>query len=523
MITQRWQYLVCSLIIGGMLLAGLFLLLLPGIRLTVQADSNTLFVKPDGTGVVCSRSDPCALQEAIRKAKDGDAIYLAGGTYTGTGAAVVTLTESVALYGGWDGKAEGRVMRDPTIYPTVLDGERLRRVVYISGDITPTLDGLIITRGNATGILTDTCPVIGGKADGCGGGIFVHQAHPIIINNIITNNIAAISTQGYPTSTTGYGGGIYLYSTERAVISGNMIISNVASTANAGMGGGICLDGTTPGLMVQGNRILNNVAGKTQGWGGGIGGEPNGARIQNNLIQGNRAMASSPAGYGGGLYQWHGSAEYRNNLIRGNHGQHAVYLGHSRSVFWGNLVVDNATEVGVYLAYGSKSQNGPLLANNAIVIRNATTLYTLRTYATKSSPLTATLIHNTLVGNRNSSGVYIDSGYVTLFLTNTIVASHSWGITNTQPTSSTVYADYTLFWANSHNGIVGNNPVFNDPRFLRDGYHLGPGSAAIDVGALTNITTDIDGDRRPVLTAPDIGADERLIEAYLPLVLRNYP
>ncbi len=34
---------------------------------------------------------------------DGDTIYVAGGRYTGTGAAVVTVTKSIILYGGSDG------------------------------------------------------------------------------------------------------------------------------------------------------------------------------------------------------------------------------------------------------------------------------------------------------------------------------------------------------------------------------------------------------------------------------------
>ncbi|MHA2616805.1 MAG: right-handed parallel beta-helix repeat-containing protein, partial [bacterium JZ-2024 1] len=398
---------------------GLFLALLVGLGgLTpAQADPGTLFVRPDGTGTACTQANPCDLQTALSQANDGDTIYIAGGTYTGTGNAVIALTKSVTLYGGWDGASTGPVVRDPALYLTTLDGEWARRVVSITGNITPTLDGFIVTHGNGTGLIAD-CFGTAGNPDGCGGGIFVYGAHPVIVNNIITNNIAAITTQGYPTGTTGYGGGIYLRNADRAVISGNVVISNVASTAQDGMGGGICLHGTGNGLVIQANQVLSNTATTVRtGWGGGIAGGPDGALIQGNRIEGNRAKAPA-TGSGAGIYQWYGSATYRNNLVRGNYGADAVYLGYSRSRFEGNVVVDNATGVGVYLVYGP----GPILLNNAVV-RSASN-YTLGAVGSPGGPLTATLLHNTLVGNGNVPGVYIGSGYVTLFLTNTIIVSH---------------------------------------------------------------------------------------------------
>ncbi len=56
---------------------------------------------------------------------------MAGGVYTGTGDAVITVTKSITLYAGWDGADSGPVERDPAAYPTTLDGENARRVVYI--------------------------------------------------------------------------------------------------------------------------------------------------------------------------------------------------------------------------------------------------------------------------------------------------------------------------------------------------------------------------------------------------------
>lgn len=516
---SKYKYIVSSLIAGGLLLVGLFLLLNEAPPIA-RADPGNLFVTSAGSGD-CSQANPCNLQTALSTASNGDTIYLAAGTYTGTGGAVITVTKSITLYGGWDGSPTGPVARDPRAHPTVLDGERQRRVVYIGGDITPTLDGLIITRGNATGLITD-CSGTAGNPDGCGGGIFVYQAHPFILNNIITDNVAALTTAGYPTGTTGYGGGIYLQEATRAVISGNVVISNVASAADKGYGGGIALIGYGEGTVVRGNQVLNNWATlkNVTGWGGGIAGGPDGALIEDNLIQGNHTNSGNRA-YGAGLYQWYGAAHYRRNRVIGNYGAEAVYLGYSRAVFKGNLILDNLSRYGIYIHYGSSSP--PVLVNN-IVARSGSEA-SLKIYGHHDYPLTAILIHNTLVGPGTGAGVLVDA-YVTLTLTNTIVASHTVGITNTFPTSSTVYADHTLFWANTNSGISGTNPVFGNTRFLNpDGgdYHIGPGSAAIDAGVDAGVDTDIDGDPRPLGTGYDIGADEAFYRIYLPLVMKNFP
>ncbi len=63
------------------------------------------------------------------------------------------------------------------------------------------------------------------------------------------------------------------------------------------------------------------------------------------------------------------------------------------------------------------------------------------------------------------------------------------------------------------------------PAFAADAahpYHLAPGSAAIDAGVSTGVTSDIDGDPRPIHLLPDLGADEAaLFWFYVPLVVRE--
>ena len=517
-------------LIGILVLSlGLTLALLAGLH-TAQAAPTAadFFVKPNGSGD-CSQGAPCALQTALDQAvKDGSILYVAGGTYTGTGTAVITLTRSITLYGGWNGSPVGPpIIRNPAVYKSVLDGEGMRRVVHISGTITPMLDGFIIANGNATGLVAD-CDEF--EPDGCGGGIFVRDAHPIIANNTITNNVAAVTTAGSPTGSIGYGGGIYLNDATRAVISGNLIISNVASLASRGYGGGIHLEGILFGAQVQFNQVLSNAATTKNavGYGGGISGGPGGVVIRGNSVIGNRANGYG-GGEGAGLYQWFGSATYLNNLVTGNLGSaggQAVYLGYSASRFEGNQVMDNATSQGIKFQGVFWGSSGPTLVNN-IVARSGDR--TLSLHGGMGWPLTATLLHNTLVGSGSGTGVYVATGYIALFLTNTIVVDHTWGITNTFPASSTVLADHTLFWANTHDGIRGINPVDGTPTFATDGYHIGSGcSAAIDAGVSAGVTTDIDGEARPYGPGYDIGADELSTglacwRVYLPLASRNYP
>jgi hypothetical protein len=532
-----------SIIIGAMLAIGFMLLLgYQPVRAgtIIGSQSPAAFTRyvstkgNDGGGTSsCLNSNfPCrTVQQAVDVSGVGDEIRVATGVYTDVHVRsgvtqVVYINKTVTIRGGYS--TANWTTPNPLTQPTVLDAQGQGRVVSIIGGVTPinpALDGLIITHGNATG-LTTNCD---SDADGCGGGIFVYSAHPTIVNNVIKNNVAAVTTSG-ASRTTGYGGGLYLSNAAQAVISGNMIMSNTASTAYCGAGGGIYLFPSGSGIagaQVQFNHVLSNTATTTNlgcAWGGGIHGGPDGVLIQGNTIAGNRANGYG-GGQGAGIYQWYGSATYLNNVIRGNLGSvssQAVYLGRSHSHFEGNRVVENATSQGVQLSISEGG--GPTLVNN-VITRSGDKTVAATGYDV--APLTATLLHNTLVGSGTGYGVYVETGYVTLFMTNTIVVSYTWGITNTFPANSIVHADHTLFWANTKDGIRGTSLVNGNPDFAADGYHLRLGSAAIDRGVNAGVATDIDGDVRPEGCSFDIGADEFITGwecqfINLPFVVRNH-
>jgi hypothetical protein len=287
------------------------------------------------------------------------------------------------------------------------------------------------------------------------------------------------------------------------------------------MGGGIdihhCQD-----VAIAGNQVLDNRATSHEsqtGWGGGIAVHEWGATgtVEGNWIEGNRDNGSG-YGYGAGIYQWYGSFTYVRNHVVGNHGWQAVFLGHADAQFDLNQAVGNSTSTGIHLYNGGDDQ--VRLISNVVAQSGSDTI---QASAYDEAPLDARLIHNTLVGSGSGNGVFVSTAYVTLALTNTIVANNAWGITSTFPASSTVYADHTLFWANSEDGSRGTNPVDGDPAFVDSGggdYHLSGSSAAVDAGVEAGVGNDIDDDTRPLGSAPDIGADEaRLI--FVPLVLRG--
>jgi hypothetical protein len=182
------------------------------------------------------------------------------------------------------------------------------------------------------------------------------------------------------------------------------------------------------------------------------------------------------------------------------------------------VVADNQAESGIYLSGGSARLCHTTLA------RNGSALLT-----TGGSALLTTG-GSALLTTGGSIGLYVTNGATTaseVALTNTILVSHGVGISVTGGSTVTVNG---ALWFNTPvtisqaitAAVSVQHQYQGDPAFAADGYHLTAGSAAVDRGADAGVTSDIDGDPRPLGAAPDLGADE-LVSIYLPLVLHSSP
>lgn len=295
-----------------------------------MAQGTVWYVTPTGTGAGTSWGDAGALQAVVNIAMPDDEVWVAAGTYTGTGNPVLTMKESVSLYGGFAGGETSREQRDWNANPTIIHGENVRRGVH--GANNAVLDGFVITRGRAQ---AGSPWFPGPEADGAG--MYNNGVSPVVANCVFRDNVA--DRQGGAMHNTGSTGAMEIrdctFYRNRAPNGAGIYNSNAAPVIRrtlfvenqmAGGGGGMWNYGqdATPALyncLFYGNRANT---------GAGMYNNNNAApTIINSTFYGNAA------GSGGSIFSESGSAPTVVN-----------------SIFWGNWMSD---ELDAEIAGGSPS------------------------------------------------------------------------------------------------------------------------------------------------------------------------
>jgi predicted outer membrane repeat protein len=251
------------------------------------------------------KSIPDALVSAA--VLNGAEIWVKEGTYTLS--QTITVSKSVAIYGGFDGTENSRSQRDWQGHTTTLDGNNSVLGLKITA-ANVTLDGVTVTRARnnatlwpdscgggisilASGVTIQNCTITGCTAPGgYGGGIYSTYA----ISDVRIRNCRIEGN-----STPYDGAGIFLYS-------GNSEISDCVISGNSGrIGGGIQIEKSQPisviirNCTLQGNQASSIAGGIYNSWTDTI--------IQNCLVAGNT---------GGGIYNYVCAAAITNCSIVNN-------------------------------------------------------------------------------------------------------------------------------------------------------------------------------------------------------------
>jgi putative cofactor-binding repeat protein len=415
---------------------------------------------------------------------------------------VVYISKTVYLRGGYT--TVNWSVSDPTAHPTILDAQGRGRVIYITGDISSTVEGLRIAGGNGSsdypvglGIgggvyiinaaaTLKGCQVYSNTAEWEGGGIYLNRSPSTLIGNIFTGNSAQ------------EGGGVYLEFSD-ATVSGNIIQGNTARRITTVYGNGGGLHVFASAATLSGNTVVSNTAYA----GGGMYLSSGAATLGSNIVSGNTASD------GGGVFLVSGSATtWSDNTIEGNTASRGggLYLWAPTGAWLNsNILRSNRADLGggAYLA-----QCDATLVNTIIAENQANTSGS-GVYIEMGTPR---FLYTTIARNSggDGSGIYAtNTSWVpsSVALTNTILVSHTVGISVTGSITVAVTVNGVLWFdtpitvsQSATATVTVQNQRGGDPAFAGSDYHVRPTSAAVNQGVADDYALDVDGEYRPLVT-----------------------
>jgi hypothetical protein len=416
---------------------------------------------------------------------------------------VALISDSLSLLGGWDGAPSGTPARDPAAHPAVLDGEGLRRVIFVGTGLTVVLDGLTVRNGYVQGegggvyasgsnLTVQDCRfeenlALTATGDSFGGGLRLVNGNLTVRRSTFVENDAWCN--GCPST---FGGGV------SATTAGSVVVDECVFQRNdAWVGGGLSVAGASGSLLTVENTTFTE---NGQGWSPGEGW----------------------SGYAGGAYLTGVSADVSGCAFQGNL---AGNDGGAMRLAGTNLAVrvDRCwfLENSSYRSPGIQVLSGGLTLTNSVLARNRTSYGLRGALDVDGEHASAVVDHVTFSENLSAQGGYAVSAFNTASVSvqNLIVAGHPVGLFAGPYT--TITADGILWgtgtWANdaetggSGTVTVGSTTVSGDPGFVdpaNGNYRILSTSAAVDHGIDSGVHHDIDGNPRPIGAAVDLGADE---------------
>jgi uncharacterized repeat protein (TIGR01451 family)/CSLREA domain-containing protein len=449
-------------------------------------------------------------------------ITIANGRATGAGGGILsseplTLTQVNVLTNTATEDGGGVFAADTTkVTNGVFRGNRATSAISLGGGL--------YTDGNLT---VNGTQFISNSARVDGGGVFAAfdaaVANARFISNTsrsnggglyVAGNLSASAAHFISNTATQAGGGAYVE--DAVVLTDTQFISNTSGDT----GGGLHVDSTA---KVTGSQFSHNMAGSL---GGGLYTYDVLSATQTSFV-GNIAVEE-----GGGIYAdaevTASDLEFVGNVAGTLGGGARVFYPttlhnsrfiDNRAVRGGGLSADDALTVTNGAFIGNIAARGaglhhdyrsvPVLVVNSLFASNAVTVTGAALYVEENAGIR--LIHTTIASPTLANGAAIAVLTGTVGVTNTIIASHTTGISRT---TGIVNEDYNLFYGNTidrANVAAGANSLNGDPAFVSPAladYHLTASSAALERGVNAGVSVDFDGHTRPQGSAPDIGFDE---------------
>tara|TARA_B100001250_G_scaffold76421_1_gene62602 strand:- start:118 stop:1440 length:1323 start_codon:yes stop_codon:yes gene_type:complete len=340
---------------------------------------------------------------------------------------------------------------------TVIDAEQTSRVLTMSECYNNFISDLTITGGLAEGE----------SPNYYGGGIYLYNSNPILINVTITNNAATT------------GGGMYL-SFSNSTFKHVTISNNMANS----YGGGVDLH--TSNCTLKHVTISSNTA----NWGGGIHYASNSnaslAHVTisyNQALQGggmriigsdpiltNVTISNNTSSEGGGIRLFYSYPILTNVIISNNT---AEYYGGGMWVDFSNPILNYVTisnNIAEYYGGGMRLSNSNPILRNVTIVNNTANNGGGGMYLNSSDPT----LTNSIIWSNSPESIYIDSGIPLI-----------------------IYSDIEGGWEGE--GNIGDNPLFVDPE--NGDYTFMEGSPCIDAGIVIE-------DIEYCADLPDMGAYE---------------